>query len=329
VFFEKSLKISGRARAGGKPDDDDRRNSAFQTQDQAEDLDLKDPARPSCTTEEKSQTANNEAGVAGDGIGWGNGRVFNLMSVDTYRVDQASGTIHMIWTAPVACIITLIVLVINLGYIALAGFGLLLLGMVVLTMMVKSLFARRTKINKIVDQRVSLTQEILKAVRFIKYFGWENAFISQINGMRKAESHSIQVLLTIRDAIVAVSLSLPIFASMLSFITFSLTDHHLLPAQVFSSLALFNSLRMPLNMLPLAIGQFIDAWASLGRIENYLLAEDTQHVETIDFQGNSAIHVQKAGFTWERNSTVEGSSTKEEKQKNSKSHAEREKESGM
>jgi hypothetical protein len=46
-----------------------------------------------------------------------------------------------------------------------------------------------------------------------------------------------------------------------------LTDHGLNPARVFSSLALFNSLRIPLNFLPLVIGQVIDANASVKRIQ--------------------------------------------------------------
>jgi hypothetical protein len=46
-----------------------------------------------------------------------------------------------------------------------------------------------------------------------------------------------------------------------------LTDHGLNPARIFSSLALFNSLRIPLNFLPLVIGQVIDANASVKRIQ--------------------------------------------------------------
>lgn len=164
------------------------------------------------------------------------------MSTDTYRVDQASGMFHLIWTAPISCIITLILLLINLTYSALAGFGLLVVGLPLLTKAVKRLFARRKAINKITDQRVSLTQEILQAVRFVKYFGWETAFLDRLAAIRNKEIRSIQVLLAIRNAINAVSMTMPIFASMIAFITYSLTDHGLSPARVFSSLALFNSL---------------------------------------------------------------------------------------
>jgi len=100
--------------------------------------------------------------------GWSNGRIINLMSTDTARVDQASTMFHMTWTAPIQMIIVLVLLIINISYSALAGFGLIFLAMPLLARAIKSLFKRRKAINKITDQRVSLTQEILHAVRFVK-----------------------------------------------------------------------------------------------------------------------------------------------------------------
>lgn len=222
------------------------------------------------------------------------------MSVDTYRIDQASGMFHVIWTAPIACLITLALLLVNLTYSALAGFALLVIGVPVLTNAIKSLFIRRKAINKITDQRVSLTQEILQSVRFVKFFGWEASFLNRLEELRSREISAIQVLLAIRNAILAVSLSLPIFASMLSFITYSLTSHDLAPAEIFSSLALFNSLRMPLTMLPLVISQATDAWSSISRIQEFLLAEEREEDAAFSPHTPHAVEMRNASFTWER-----------------------------
>ena len=306
-IFEKTMTISGRARAGGKALD----SQAVPAEKAAEDNAKK--ARESLIKKiiHKAtqpgggpQVAPDQAkGILGDGAGWGNGRVVNLMSTDTYRVDQASGMFHMIWTSPVGVAVTLVFLLINLTYAALAGFALLVIGIPALTKAVKILFKRRRAINKITDQRVSLTQEILQSVRFVKYFGWESSFLERISDIRKREIWSIQILLAIRNAINAVSMSLPIFASMLSFITYSLSKHPLNPAPIFSSLALFNSLRMPLNLLPLVIGQVVDAWSSLARIQEYLLAEDAKEDIEWNMEGKSAAAIRHADFTWERTAT--------------------------
>ena len=304
VIFEKAMKISGRAKAGGKaiegvmkPDGDvDQETTRQSFFKRMVDKKLNPTGGPQVTPDKAR-------GVSGDGAGWGNGRVVNLMSTDTYRIDQASGMFHLVWTSPVAIMITLVVLLINLTYSALAGFALLVIGIPVLTKAIKLLFTRRRAINKITDQRVSLTQEILQAVRFVKYFGWESAFLERIGQIRRREIRAIQVLLTIRNAINAVSMSLPIFASMLSFITYSLSKHDLVAAPIFSSLALFNSLRMPLNLLPLVIGQVVDAWSSIGRIQDFLIAEEQNDDFAWDMEGKHAISMEHADFTWERNVT--------------------------
>ncbi|RDA88362.1 hypothetical protein CP532_5604 [Ophiocordyceps camponoti-leonardi (nom. inval.)] len=288
LIYEKAMVISGRARAG----------------------DVRTPdGRPDDAADEPRQEVGSKSKKKGkgvkDGIGWANGRIVNLMSVDTYRVDQASALFHMIWTGPVLCIITLVLLLINLTYSALAGYALLVIGIPALTRAIRSLFRRRSQINKITDQRVSLTQEILQSVRFVKFFGWEKAFTDRLGEIRSREIHAIQILLAIRNGINAVSMSLPVFASMLSFITYSLTNHSLSPAQVFSSLALFNGLRIPLNLLPTVLGQVVDAWSSLKRIEEFLREEEQEEESVMDPEATNAIELRAASFTWERTPTQE------------------------
>ncbi|KAH7401860.1 P-loop containing nucleoside triphosphate hydrolase protein [Phaeosphaeria sp. MPI-PUGE-AT-0046c] len=305
LIFNKAMKLSGRAKAGGKaiagaPPPDIKPGSDEQVKWYKKMLkkNRKDKKGPTDT-----------AGVAGDGEGWGNGRIVNLMSTDTYRVDQASGFFHMIWTAPVGILITTALLLINLTYSALPGLGLILIAMPLLGKAVKVLFRRRVAINKITDQRVSLTQEILQGVRFVKYFGWETSFLERIQSIRKKEIHAIQILLTIRNAILAVGMSMPVFASMISFITYSQVNKGLDPARIFSSLALFNSMRIPLNFLPLVIGQVIDANASIKRIQEFLLAEEAEETATWDYDAKDAVTITKADFTWERHPTQDKEDT--------------------
>jgi ATP-binding cassette subfamily C (CFTR/MRP) protein 1 len=302
VIFDKAMVISGRAKAGGK--------SADALEAPPADIE------PGSEEEKKwykkllkkkqiSLPFKGKGDVSGDGRGWGNGRIINLMSVDTYRIDQAFGMFHMLWCAPISIIVTLILLIVNLGYSALAGFALLVICMPLLARAIRGLFARRMVINRMTDQRVSLTQEILQAVRFVKFFGWETAFLDRIFSLRKREIRSIQLLLGTRNAINAISMSMPIFASMLSFITYSLSSHVLDPAPIFSSLALFNALRMPLNFLPLVLGQVIDALGSFKRIEEFLTAEEQNEDINWDDGCEKAIVMDHADFVWERSPTTD------------------------
>ncbi|KAK5164037.1 ATP-binding cassette transporter yor1 [Saxophila tyrrhenica] len=295
VIFEKAMKISGRARAGGKAKDAD------QEQHTPEGI------QPGSKEEKKffkkrlgKDQSKGKKGVSGDGQGWSNGRIVNLMSTDTYRIDQASGMFHICWTSPIQVFLALALLIVNLTYSALAGFAFICIMMPLLGRAIRSLMSRRKVINKITDQRVSLTQEILSSVRFVKYFGWETSFLDRLGQLRDSEIGKISFLLSIRNGIMAVSMTMPIFASMLAFITYSQTHADFSPAPVFSSLALFNSLRIPLNLMPMVIGQVVDGLASIARIQEFLAAEEAQDEAVWDYSANDAIVMKDADFTWER-----------------------------
>ncbi|OQO08855.1 hypothetical protein B0A48_05745 [Cryoendolithus antarcticus] len=291
MIFDKAMVISGRAKAGGVAHE------------------IRPEGLVPGSKEEKkyfkNKLANKTKGVVGTGEGWSNGRIVNLMSTDTYRIDQASGMFHVTWTSVIQVFVTLALLLVNLQYSALAGFGFIVILMPLLGRAIKSLMARRKAINKITDQRVSLTQEILSAVRFIKYFAWETSMLDRLEAIRTREINKIAFLLSIRNGIMATSMSIPIFASMLAFITYSLSKHPLDPAPVFSSLALFNALRIPLNLMPMVLGQVVDANESIKRIEEFLAAEEKEDEATWDLEAKSAANIENADFTWERTPTSE------------------------
>ncbi|KAL5615528.1 uncharacterized protein BROUX77_001365 [Berkeleyomyces rouxiae] len=300
LIFEKSMSLSGRARAGGLIEASENSTDAPQLEPTDK------PVKPKKSKKSKKTTSSGpteKPGVNGDGVGWPNGRVVNLMSVDTYRIDQCFALFHALWTTPIQLLITLALLLVNLTYSALAGFALLVVMIPLLSKAIKSLFLRRKMINKITDQRVSLTQEILQSVRFVKFFGWENAFMERLSSIRNVEIRSIQTLMATRSAINSVSMSVPAFASMLAFITYTLTNHNMQAAEIFSSLALFNSLRMPLNLFPMVLGNVIDAWSSVKRIQEYLLAEEMEEDVRIDKVNEHAMEINNASFTWERTQT--------------------------
>ncbi|EEY18038.1 conserved hypothetical protein [Verticillium alfalfae VaMs.102] len=148
---------------------------------------------------------------------------------------------------------------------------------------IRSLFRRRKAINKITDQRVSLTQEVLSSVRFVKYFGWETAFLDRLKEIRKREIYSIQILLAIRNAINAVSMSLPIFASMLAFITYSLTNNNMNPAEFLGKSSMHGH--------PSSV------------FKNFCSRKNKRRMFVRKPDGKHALEMHAADFTWERTPT--------------------------
>lgn len=236
------------------------------------------------------------------------------MSTDTSRIDFAAGYCHIGWVAGVQVCIILAILIVNIGPSALAGFGLLVLSAPILGKIVKNLAKRRFKSTKFTDARVRLTQEILNSMRVIKYYAWEKSFLSKVMDLRNAELKIVRFLLLMRAGVNAVSMSIPVYASILAFVTYSLTGNALNPANIFSSLTLFNLLRMPLMFLPVVFSACTDAWVSLGRMQSMLLAGELEETVAHDYNAPFAVSIEKGRFVWEVE-TPEKKVKKEEKKK--------------
>ncbi|CAG8440521.1 10797_t:CDS:10 [Scutellospora calospora] len=227
------------------------------------------------------------------------GKITNLMSTDTTRIDFACGYFHILWAAPIQICIALSLLILNIGPSALAGFALLVVVSPLQGKFVSLLASTRVKAAGITDERVKLTQEVLLGIRVIKYYAWEDSFWDSLNKLRKKEISLIRFLLIMRATITGFAMVFLVFATILSFITYSLTGGTLEPGIVFSSLALFNILRLPLMFLPMVLASSTDAYVSANRISEFLQADELSILPDIDPNEKSAIRLTDGEFIWE------------------------------
>ena len=186
---------------------------------------------------------------------------------------------------------------VNLHVSALAGLALLFAGFASLMGGVSLLFKQRKTIDRTSESRVSLTHEVLDAIHLTKCFGWEEGFAKRFRDLRIEESRKLHRYTTVRNAVGAVSQGLPIITAAISFVTYALKNSGLSPAIVFSSTALFTSMRMPLIYLPICIQGCTDSLASLRRIQGYLSTEETEDYP-VQPELEAAVEIQQATFAW-------------------------------
>ncbi|KAK9452581.1 ABC multidrug transporter-like protein [Dipodascopsis uninucleata] len=232
-------------------------------------------------------------------VDYTNGKITNLMSTDTYRIEFCTMFIEHLFDAPVPLGICLVLLIVNIGVSSLCGFALLVLATPILGMLARVITKRRTLSIIFTDSRIRLMQELLQSMRVIKFFSWEDAYIERISLVRFKEIKIVRLMLILRSGIFALAITVPVFASMISFIVLSVTGHNMDPAKVFASLSLFNLLRIPLMLLPIGLTTGIDAYVAARRIQNMLLAEEMQTSVNIDTSLPEAIRVENASFMWE------------------------------
>lgn len=90
----------------------------------------------------------------------------------------------------------------------------------------------------------------------------------------------------------------PLVASILSFITYSLTKHDLNVAIIFTSLQFLNIIREPLIFLPIVLHSCSDAVVAIGRIQKYLNAEELPEPYRVNATNDNAVEVD-GDFRWE------------------------------
>ncbi|KAH7164817.1 ABC transporter type 1, transmembrane domain-containing protein [Fusarium sp. MPI-SDFR-AT-0072] len=194
-----------------------------------------------------------------DEKGWSNGGVMSRVSNDTARIEQVLVAFHLTWLSLYRPILTIALLVCNLGWTALPGAATLIFGLAAVTYATRPLVASRNRINIVTDQRVTLTQEILESIRFVKYFGWEGFFQDRLRNIRASETRALRIMHLIRCALATLAQFLPVLATIITFILYAFVNGSLNPALVFSSLAILYLLRVPTNWLPVSLSLAADA----------------------------------------------------------------------
>ncbi|KIM43746.1 hypothetical protein M413DRAFT_443652 [Hebeloma cylindrosporum] len=226
------------------------------------------------------------------------GHITTLISKDATHLDAMSAYGHHLWSAPIQLIIGIGLLIGTLGYSALVGLAVIVLSMPLQFILITIMFTQSKKGVKITDKRVRLTTEVLQGIRLIKAYGWEAFYTRQITALRGQEIRRIRKSSVAASWMVSMFSFMPVLASVLSFITYSLTGHDLNIAVIFTSLQLFNIIRVPLLIFPLVLNALAQAMISIGRICKFLTAEELEEPYRIDPELKSAFKLE-GDFEWE------------------------------
>uniref|UniRef100_A0A8C1YWK0 Multidrug resistance-associated protein 1 n=1 Tax=Cyprinus carpio TaxID=7962 RepID=A0A8C1YWK0_CYPCA len=202
------------------------------------------------------------------------GEIVNLMSVDAQRFMDLITYINMIWSAPLQVILALYFLWQNLGPSVLAG-----IAVMVLMVPLNAVIAMKTKTYQVAqmkskDNRIKLMNEVLNGIKVLKLYAWELAFKDKVSAIRESELRVLKKTAYLGAVSTFTWVCAPFLVALSTFAVYVLVDeHNILDAQkAFVSLALFNILRFPLNMLPMVISSM--ASVSMKRLRVFLSHEE-------------------------------------------------------
>uniref|UniRef100_A0AAQ5Y7Y5 Multidrug resistance-associated protein 1 n=1 Tax=Amphiprion ocellaris TaxID=80972 RepID=A0AAQ5Y7Y5_AMPOC len=223
------------------------------------------------------------------------GEIVNLMSVDAQRFMDLITYINMIWSAPLQVVLALYFLWQNLGPSVLAGVAVMLL-----MVPVNAVIAMKTKTYQVAqmkskDQRIKLMNEMLNGIKVLKLYAWELAFKDKVSEIRESELKVLKKAAYLGAVSTFTWVCAPFLVALSTFSVYVLIDeHNILDAQkAFVSLALFNILRFPLNMLPMVISSMVQASVSLKRLRVFLSHEELQE-DSVEHKAVDGV------FSWSR-----------------------------
>jgi ABC-type multidrug transport system fused ATPase/permease subunit len=231
--------------------------------------------------------------------------VNNLLSVDAQKVAEIAAYIFYVYSYPLQIVLSIWSLYKLLGNAALWGV-LVMICCQPITYYVGTQFEKlHETVMSATDKRLKLMNELLSAIRIVKFFAWESEFKKRIIQARDNELGAIKSRLMMFMWMVNAWFFIPILIMVTTFYVY--TQENALTASVaFTALALFNTFRSALDEFPLLMSFLIQANVSVKRVEKFL---DEDEVELpVQRSPEAASHgvalgfIENATFSWDSHS---------------------------
>ncbi|KAJ5069267.1 multidrug-resistance like protein 1 isoform i [Anaeramoeba ignava] len=246
------------------------------------------------------------------------GQIVNLMSGDLTKMEETALFFHVIWSAPLQILVCLALLINLLGAAALVGFGVLILSFPINRFIFKKFTKKNILFMVQTDSRIKIINELLQGIRVIKFYAWEKIFKKKILDLRDKEISILKKILILRVSFTVLYTMLPLLTAVTTFVVYGSTGKKLTAEKVFTSIALFELMRVQLLFLPWTIVSFSNFKVSMKRIETFLLSPEIPeenreiHRQRVDPNSNEVqITIQNGSFTYDTNNNQNNNNNNE------------------
>lgn len=205
----------------------------------------------------------------------GYGFLITLASADLERIFLGALQSLMLATAPPLVIICITLLILEVGVVpTVAGFSIVFLVLPLNIFVSKKMGQRKRDMLQLTDARVRFMSDVLKGIKLVKLYAWEENVEQLIQELRVKEVRENTICVQLMAFSQSTGYALPALIPFFMFITYAAMGNELTMDKVFAILALMNIIRMPMQMIPRAANGVIQALVSLRRIEVFLTIPD-------------------------------------------------------
>ncbi|XP_051544323.1 ATP-binding cassette sub-family C member 9-like isoform X1 [Myxocyprinus asiaticus] len=203
------------------------------------------------------------------------GQINNLVAIETNQLMWFLFLCPNLWAMPVQIIMGVILLYYLLGDSALIGAGVILLLAPVQYLIATKLADTQKSTLDYSTDRLKKTTEILKGIKLLKLYAWENIFCDRVEDTRGKELTSLKTFALYTSMSIFLNAAIPIAAVLVTFVTHAYIEEvRLSPAKAFASLALFHILVTPLFLLSTVVRFAVKALVSVQKLGEFLQSDE-------------------------------------------------------
>lgn len=205
---------------------------------------------------------------------YGPGKLANVMSTDTYRLQFAPFYFIFMFSMPMMLVIGTTLMYQNLQAAAFMPIIITAVMYPVNQWLTRTLMKNGRLLNFSRDARVKLLTEVLHALELVKQLAWEAHVKGMVDAKRREEMKQLayQKLLGVLNGFIWQGL--PTLLPLATIGTYAAFGGALSPGIVFASLALLDMTTFPMKVFPESLQWLVQAKIGVDRIERLLLAEE-------------------------------------------------------
>ncbi|KNC97598.1 uncharacterized protein SPPG_07067 [Spizellomyces punctatus DAOM BR117] len=209
----------------------------------------------------------------------GAGDVINIYSTDITRLVDAVTNFHFLWSAFIEAAAIIIIAFVEVGLSAFPCLGFVLLLLPIQIYLGKKTSTLNRNQTAVTTSRVHIMSEILTAIKLIKFYAWESPFSGKIADIRKKEMGYILSGMIVKAINFTVVFAVPVFVALTSLGMYVALDNVLTAAISFTILSVYNTLRYPFLMLPLAVRSTAGAFTAVVRLNEFLDLDEVEELK--------------------------------------------------
>uniref|UniRef100_A0A4W6EMC8 ATP-binding cassette, sub-family C (CFTR/MRP), member 8 n=1 Tax=Lates calcarifer TaxID=8187 RepID=A0A4W6EMC8_LATCA len=191
-------------------------------------------------------------------------QICNLVAIDTNQLMWFFFLCPNLWAMPIQIIVGVILLYYLLGISALIGATVIAVLAPVQYFVATKLSQTQKSTLEYSSERLKKTNELLRGIKLLKLYAWENIFCDSVEETRGKELTSLQAFALYTSISIFMNAAIPIAAVLTTFVVHVhiSEDADLSPAVAFASLSLFHILVTPLFLLSSVVRSTVKALSS-------------------------------------------------------------------